>query len=258
MTAAGHGPPLRRKVPMGTDIFGEMLNGLEPLPASSETSTVGESVFTELRNDILLGALSPGMKLKLSSLQRDYGVSINTLRENLARLAAEGLVVAEGQKGFRVVPVSIDDLREVTELRQLIECHGLRRSIELGDLDWEGRLVSAHHMLARSEKLMLEDPDAHGAEWQRFDRQFHVALVSACNSRWILRMHRVIHDQFRRYQALALKTIGFRGEELLEEHRQILECTLNREVDKAVALLGSHIQKGAELPFGAPPATAGS
>ena len=220
------------------------------LAEQTDTGSVAEAVFGELRKDILLGALNPGMKLKLSSLKRDYDVSINTLRETLVRLVAEGLVVAEGQKGYRVVPASIADLREVTELRQLIECHGLRRSIEKGDLDWEGRVVSAHHMLARCEQMMMRDSAAHGAEWQAFDRQFHVALISACESRWILRMHGVVHDQFRRYQALALKNIGFRGEELIDEHRRLLELTVNRDTEEAVALLGSHIQRGAELPVG--------
>ncbi len=235
---------------MRTDIFGEMVKGLEPLAEHSDTNTVGQSVFSEIRNDILLGALRPGMKLKLSSLQRDYGVSVNTLRENLMRLAAEGLVVAEGQKGFRVVPASIDDLREITELRQLIECYGLRKSIENGDLDWEGRVVSAHHMLARSEELMLADSAKHGPDWQRFDRQFHVALISACGSRWILRTHHVIHDQFRRYQTLALNTIAFRGKELVDEHRMILDHAVNRDADKAVELLAAHIQKGVDMPVG--------
>jgi len=235
---------------MRAEIIERMMEGYEPSADSPDGTTVGEAVFSEIRNDILLGALHPGMKLKLASLKRDYDVSINTLRETLMRLAAEGLVLAEGQKGFRVVPASIDDLREVTELRQLIECHGLRKSIELGDLDWEGRVVSAHHMLARSERLMVKDSTKHGADWQNFDRQFHVALISACRSRWIMRMHSVIHDQFRRYQMLALKTIGFRGEELIDEHRRILEYAVNRDVEAAVGLLAAHIQKGSELPVG--------
>lgn len=235
---------------MRAELLERMIEGRD-LPAERpDGSTVGEAVCSEIRNDILLGALHPGMKLKLSSLKRDYDVSINTLRETLMRLAAEGLVLAEGQKGFRVVPVSIADLREVTELRQLLECHGVRKSMENGDLDWEGRVVSAHHLLARSERLMMQDSAKHGAEWQRFDRQFHIALISACNSRWIMRVHQVIHDQFRRYQMLALKTIGFRGQELIDEHRQILEYAVNRDVEAAVRLLSAHIQKGAELPVG--------
>ena len=216
----------------------------------ADHGTVGEMVYGQIRNDILLGQLRPGAKLKLNQLKLDYEVSVNTLRETLARLSADGLVEAEGQKGFRVVPVSIADLREITEMRQLIECFALRKSIENGGLDWEGRLVAAHHMLARSEGLMLQNQDDAklSREWQMYDREFHVALISACNSHWILRVHKVIHDQFRRYQMLALKTVRFRGEELEREHRAILEFALGRDAEAAIDLLASHIRKGAEVP----------
>lgn len=220
------------------------------LPKEADHGTVGEMVYGQIRNDILLGQLLPGAKLKLNQLKQDYDVSVNTLRETLARLSADGLVEAEGQKGFRVVPVSIADLREITEMRQLIECFALRKSIENGGLDWEGRLVSAHHMLARSEKLMMKTPDDAklSREWQLYDREFHAALISACNSNWILRVHKVIHDQFRRYQMLALKTNRFRGEELEHEHRMIQELALNRDAEAATELLAAHIRKGAEVP----------
>jgi len=211
--------------------------------------TVGEVAYDRIHDDILSGILNPGMKLKLHQLGRSYGVSVNTLRETLTRLAADGLVEAEGQKGFRVIPVSIGDLVEVTELRQLLECYAVRKSIETGGLDWEGRLVAAHHMLARSEQLMMKDAAAHSREWQKFDREFHVALMSACNSRWILRIHRIIHDQFRRYQLLTLKTIGFRGQALIDEHDQILKRALSRDADATAQLLAAHIRRGAEVRF---------
>ena len=71
---------------MRLELFEEMVRELDLSTGQSDVSTVGQSVFSEIRNDILQGVLLPGMKLKLSSLQKDYGVSINTLRENLMRL----------------------------------------------------------------------------------------------------------------------------------------------------------------------------
>jgi hypothetical protein len=98
--------------------------------------SIGDAVYQEIRTDILFGAFRPGTKLKLEGLRQRYDVSINTLRESLARLSSDGLVLAEGQKGFRVVPVSLSDLRDITEMRQLLGCHALRRAIERGDLEW--------------------------------------------------------------------------------------------------------------------------
>ncbi|MDF2688071.1 MAG: GntR family transcriptional regulator, partial [Microvirga sp.] len=91
-------------------------------------STVGESAYQKIRSDIVFGRLPPGMKLKLERLKADYGASVSTLREILNRLHSERLVVAEGQKGFEVAPVSIANLREIAALRQLLEGRALEQS----------------------------------------------------------------------------------------------------------------------------------
>ena len=74
-----------------------------------QPATLAEALHERLRHDIVLGVLPPAAKLKLEKLSAAYGVSVNTLRETLSRLAADGFVVAEGQKGFAVQPVSIED-----------------------------------------------------------------------------------------------------------------------------------------------------
>ena len=147
--------------------------------------TLTEALHERLRHDIILGVLPPAAKLKLEKLSKAYDVSVNTLRETLSRLAADGLVVAEGQKGFAVLPVSIEDLREITEMRQLLECHALKRSIAAADLDWEARVVGAHHKLSKVEELVEAEPEIYGEPWERANQEFHEALVSNCRSRWL-------------------------------------------------------------------------
>ena len=73
-------------------------------------------------------------------LKASYAASISTLREALNRLASDGFVAAEEQRGF-VTPVSKHDLSEVANLRILLECHALKESVENGDTDWEGTLL---------------------------------------------------------------------------------------------------------------------
>jgi DNA-binding GntR family transcriptional regulator len=148
-------------------------------------ATLTESLHERIRQDIILGALQPASKLKLEKLSKSYGVSVNTLRESLSRLAADGMVVAEGQKGFTVLPVSIEDLREITEMRQLLECHALRQSIANADLDWEARLVGAYHKLSKVEALVEAEPEMYGEAWERYNLEFHEALIANCRSRWL-------------------------------------------------------------------------
>ena len=68
---------------------------------------------------------SAGRKLKLDRLRDDYTASVSTLREVLSRLSSEKLVVAEGQRGFEVAPVSAKNLKEIAALRQLLEGNAL-------------------------------------------------------------------------------------------------------------------------------------
>jgi GntR family carbon starvation induced transcriptional regulator len=209
--------------------------------------TLTEALHERIRQDIILGALQPASKLKLEKLSKSYGTSINTLRESLSRLAADGLVVAEGQKGFTVLPVSIEDLREITEMRQLLECHALRQSFANADLDWEAKLVGAYHKLSKVEGLVEAEPEVYGDAWERYNQEFHEALIANCRSRWLKLFHKAMYDHSQRYRMLSLKTKPFPRSQSANEHAQILEAALARDVDRAERVLADHILKGAEM-----------
>ena len=140
--------------------------------------SAGDSGYQRIRSDIIFGVLTPSGRLKLESMKEDYGVSVSTLREILNRLASEGFVVAEGQRGFEVAPVSIQNLRELAQLRILLEHHAMTESFRAGDMEWEGRVVSAHHKLAATERAILtegDDPELR----KRYDGEFQPAASSA-------------------------------------------------------------------------------
>ena len=141
--------------------------------------TSGENAYRRIRADIITGQWPPGQKLKLEALRRDYDASVSTLREILNRLVSEKLVLAEGQRGFEVMPISAAILREIAALRQLLELHAVRQSFAQGDVEWEARGIAAHHKLAQMEARMAEGDRTNSALWKRYDWQFHQALVSA-------------------------------------------------------------------------------
>jgi GntR family transcriptional regulator, carbon starvation induced regulator len=222
------------------------------LDAPGAPTTLTEALQDRLRQDVILGALKPGAKLKLETLSKSYEVSVNTMREALSRLAAEGLVVVEGQKGFRAPPVSMEDLRQITEMRQLLESHALRQSIARADLDWEAGVVGAYHKLSRIEALVETDPVRHGDDWERYNQEFHAALIANCQSRWLKLYHKAMYDHSKRYRMLSLKTKPFPRAQSAKEHREILDAALARDADVAADLLARHILKGAELTGVAP------
>jgi len=208
-----------------------------------QPGTVGESAYQKIRSDIVFGRLGPGKKLKLDRLKADYGASVSTLREILNRLHSERLVVAEGQKGFEVAPVSIANLREIAALRQLLEGRALEQSFRAGDMEWEGRVVAAHHRLARMEERMAQGDRSQTEEWKRYDWQFHQALISACGSAMLIDNHAAVFDKYLRYQMIAL---SYRGDIAANEHAELLECALARDAARACEVLTRHVAGGVE------------
>ena len=204
---------------------------------SSGVETAGEKAYRRLRSDIIFGRLAPSQKLRLEALKDAYGVSVSTLRELLNRLTSEGLVVAENARGFEVAPVSADNFKELANLRLLLESHALQRSFALGDMDWEGRVVAAHHKLSTMERRTLAG-DERGLEvLKRYDSEFHQALLSACGSRVLLDTHAAVFDKYVRYLMIA---VIFR-DVASQEHQKLLECALKRDAKGAQVILSTHI-----------------
>ena len=208
-----------------------------------QINTVGSSTYEKIKHDIIFGELAPGSKLKLDVIKTKYEASVSTLRETLNRLASEGFVLAEEQRGFFVTKVSKEDLTEVAKLRVLLECHALKTSVENGDADWEGNLVAAHHKLQLMEKKMISGDSSEKETWKRYDWEFHLAVIQACNSRNLLELHSTLYDKYLRYQMLVLT---FRGDEAAQEHHKIFQAALNRNASGAADLLEEHILNGLE------------
>ncbi len=209
----------------------------------TENETIAESSYRRIRADIIFGRLPPGQKLKLDALKESYETSISTLREILNRLSSEGLVLAEGQRGFQVCPVSVADLKEIAALRLLLETHALEQSFAQGDMEWEARLVSAHYKLASLERLMATGDASRAEDWKRYDWEFHQALISACGSKLLIETHSVIFDKYLRYQMVAL---SYRGDVASREHQALLDAALGRDADAAKQILAAHIEGGVE------------
>jgi DNA-binding GntR family transcriptional regulator len=202
------------------------------------TGTIGEKTYRRIRADIVCGRLAPGERLTLDRMRDNYSASVGTLREVLNRLSSERLIIAEGSRGFEVIPISSSDLREVAAMRCLLESHALRESFKGGNMDWEGEVVAAHHKLASIERRMAAGELSIAETWKRYDREFHHALISACGSRVLLDVYATIYDRYLRYQMIAAV---YRGDVAAREHRRLLECALKRDWKTAQATLIKHV-----------------
>jgi DNA-binding GntR family transcriptional regulator len=110
-------------------------------------------------------------------------------------------------------------------------------------MEWEGRVVAAHHRLARMEERMAQGDRDHTEEWKRYDWQFHQALISACGSKMLIDNHVAVFDKYLRYQMIAL---SYRGDIAAREHSLLLECALERDARRACEVLTRHVAGGVE------------
>lgn len=219
--------------------------------AANDAETLTARAYRVLRQDILSGALAPGLKLRIESLRQTYDIGPSPLREALSRLVAEGLVSSEERRGFRIPPASLADLRDIADTRKLLECSALRQAIGSGNDAWEGEVLAAYHRLTRLEGRLDASNPALVAEWEELHRDYHAALVAGANSPWLLRLQRTLYDQFDRYRRLYLARVSV-PPNVQAEHERILKATLARDADAACDALASHIDRTFEIARNSP------
>ncbi len=211
----------------------------------TQTSSRTTLIYEQIRADILACRLRPGQRLNIGELSQSLGVNLGAVREALSRLTSEALVVAEPQRGFAVASISAADLTDLTRVRIDIETQCLRRSLQVGGLDWETRLVAAHHALSRTPAAVKGDPSRVADTWATLHDAFHEVLVSVCDSPWLLRIRRSLFAQSERYRRLSLP-LAKQPRRVDQEHAALLEAALAREIDQAEDIMRRHLTKTTE------------
>jgi GntR family carbon starvation induced transcriptional regulator len=210
------------------------LASLSDVPAS----TLTDEAWAQLRRDIVLGVRHPGERLRIGKIRELYGIGPTPLREALQRLSTEGLVLAEGNRGFTVAPLDAEEFADLTRARIAIEREALRLSIQHGNSDWEAEVVSASYLMAKADHEIRPGTD----EWERANTAFHRASVSACGSGWLLRVRDSLHTLAERYRRASVSSERSQRD-LGAEHKAISEAVLQRDADTAADLVSSHYGK---------------
>lgn len=219
--------------------------------AGSQARTLGEQAYHELRQHIIDGRYPPGTKLRVEHLKDVYNVGSGTLREALTRLVSDALVVAEGQRGFRVTPMSLVDLEDITRLRIHIEVDALRESVRRGDDAWEQRVRRSFELLSAVEQPVSIE---NRGTWEAYNKRFHEALISAAASPWTYLILRILSQHGERYRRLCIGLEDSRRN-VHEEHARIFEAAIQRADARAALALEDHIGTTLATVKRAPPGT---
>lgn len=212
--------------------------------------TFADEALIKLRHEIITGHFTAGEKLRPDLLEQQYGIGRNPIREALSRLAVEGLVRGEGQRGFQVAPISREELLDIADLRQRLSTMALARSIQLGDENWEAEVVAAYHRMSRMEKSLTGDPAGYADEWEKRNSAFHAALEAACGSPWLRHFCAILYEQSERYRRSIVRYPELRPA-IHAEHKAIMDACMARDEAKACRLLAEHIMTGAKATLAA-------
>ena len=205
---------------------------------------VTESLVQYLRDRIITGELGAGQKLNEAHLSLSLGVSRPPLREAYRILEHEHLVFNVPRKGTYVTEISIEDLQEVTQARQMIECGAidLLKAKNIRDLP--------HVASALDAGLELSVPSSDDTEqyliYIKTFADYHLKLVESCGNGWLIHFYQAIAFNLSRYKFKYFHIPGTR-ETSLKDHGQVLNLNEAGDYDRAKEYLRSHINYTFEL-----------
>ena len=200
------------------------------------------TAYERLRRDVLSCGLRPGQKLNINELCQTTGFNLSAVREAVSKLSADGLVIADEKRGFSVAPISVSELRDLTRVRAEIENLCLRRAMMLGDLAWEAGVMAAFHIMSNTKRVVGEGASPANEAWWAAHGSYHRALVSACDSPWLMRLRDQLFDQSERYRILGTQIRLSNTRDVEREHQEITEAVLARDADRATGLMATHFE----------------
>jgi len=216
------------------------LKDISEFGGESQSKTTIEMVYEALRSAILSGEITPESRLRVEVLRKTFGVGASTVREALSRLLVENLVTTEGQRGFRAALVSVEDFKNIVDMRALLEAKAVRESIAKGDDEWESAFVAAHHRLAKIETEMEGREEQSVQEWEVRNRAFHNAMIGACTNGWLLNFREILYSHSIRYLQIAITDRSI-PRDVRAEHQAIFDAVIARDADLAEKLTVDHI-----------------
>lgn len=202
--------------------------------------TRAQYVANDLRRRILSGEFQGGTQLRQDALAADYDVSRIPVREALLTLESEGLVEFYPHRGAFTTELSVAKIRELFDLRVLLESHLLRHAIP----------HLTPQVLDEAERILTEydaalDSGSQIDNWSEYNFAFHEALYAPAGLPEAMNLVAQLNtksDRYIRMQLLYTQAI----EKAEKEHHTLLELSREGRTDEACRLLERHILEACE------------
>lgn len=204
----------------------------------AESIPLADRIFTELSTAIVKGELAPGERVPEQQLVERFGGSRSSVREAIQRLEARHLIVRVPNVGARVAQLSLEELRDIYEVR--VELEGM--ACRLATQRMTDEEVQELSSLLESHKQTIDAEQGQSYYQKAGDLDFHYCIIQGSkNTRLQQMLLGDLYHQVRMYR-YQTSTGKQRPEKALEEHQRIVEAIANRDAELAELLMRRHIQ----------------
>jgi DNA-binding GntR family transcriptional regulator len=209
-----------------------MEKGVRPDRGASDSFEIPGGVYDRIRDDIVCGRLQSNQRLKVGDLAKVYQTSTNPIREALQQLRGEGLVLIEPNRGARVRPIDEDFIRDLVEVRVLIEPALTSWFVTIANTEDIQRLESIQ---VEMEKLNFADRIEHG----RLDSKFHGLIYDRHYNRQAAELCR--HRELMRSIGRKFPNPLTRRTAVFQEHRELIDRIRAGDAAGASAVIARHV-----------------
>lgn len=192
--------------------------------------TVKNTIYRSLRSEILNGFRKPGERLAVDVLTNDYGTSVTPVRDALQMLNQEGLITIRPRSGYFVVRITLKELTDMLDLREILELAALERAATRITPEQLVELKRVH------AGYTGEDSDSY-TRYTDENRRFHYLIAEASGNRELATMLGHLHDRMGRFMVIRRA-----GEDLPDIHGILIEKLEKRDADGARQALSEEMK----------------
>jgi len=200
--------------------------------------TLTDRVYKQIKTSIINLEVDFGQKIKIKELSDKHNISLTPIRESLNLLVRDGLVVYKPRQGYYIVDLSVHDIEEIFEMRELIECFSIKKGILEGIFkkDYYKDLFEKSERIKRGTHKEKEIIDFNIF----LGRELHLNIVKSSSNSKLYNFYLKIYPFVNISQNL------FKLNEVsLDEHIYIIKLIIDNDL-KAIEVLRNHLQKGKE------------
>jgi len=216
-----------------------MLNvKMDKLFKINDYELLSKKVYRILKTRIINGNLKPGEKILEVNIAEQLGVSRTPIREALRELAAEGFVKMIPNQGMVVSNVSIEDIKEVLQIRKLLE--GFAASVAAKKINQEE--IAKLEGIIKKMSIIISKSKPDVVAYSELNAQFHNLILNACGNKRLIKICTNLSGSDHRFRIRALRDNSERLKYSLKEHHEIMEVLKRKDAEQAERLSKKHIE----------------